>query len=84
MEILVRDLDEATVAGLKERAVKNRRSLQAEVRLILEEAAKALVEAEERVLRLAEFRVWSADLRARNAHIPQTDSVELIREDRER
>lgn len=35
----VRDLDDAVLAALKERAARNRRSLQGEVRIILEDAA---------------------------------------------
>ena len=38
-QILVRDLDEALVARLKERAQQNHRSLQGEVKAILETAA---------------------------------------------
>jgi plasmid stability protein len=38
-QILVRGLDDALVAPLKDRARQNRRSLQGEVRAILEEVA---------------------------------------------
>lgn len=39
-EILVRNLDEKTVKALKKRAKINRRSLQSEVKSVLEEAAQ--------------------------------------------
>ncbi len=39
-QLLVRDLDPAVVARLKEKARQNRRSLQGEVKAILEEAAE--------------------------------------------
>ncbi len=39
-QLLVRNLDEETVENLKRRAMSNHRSLQAEVALILENAAK--------------------------------------------
>jgi plasmid stability protein len=81
--ILVRDLSPETVIKLKERAKRNRRSLQAEVHDILEDAASAAEREAERKQRLEEFlRIaeWS-----RLVSGPQTtDSVDLIREDRER
>jgi hypothetical protein len=45
-QILVRDLDDALVARLKERAKLNHRSLQGEVKAILEETAAQATEAE--------------------------------------
>ncbi|RKX33592.1 MAG: hypothetical protein DRP71_09865 [Verrucomicrobia bacterium] len=38
----IRDLHEDTLSGLKRRAVRHRRSLQKEVKLLLEEAAQML------------------------------------------
>ena len=84
MDILVRDLAETTIARLKARAARNGRSLQSEVRLVLDAAAKADTDAQAKAARREEFRAWAAALRARNAHIPQTDSAELIRGDRDR
>ncbi len=86
-QILVRDLSPETVDELKQRARLNRRSLQAEVRAILEEAAseaerelqlqRERQQRREELLRLAQ---WS-----RQQHGPQTsNSVDLIREDRDR
>jgi plasmid stability protein len=45
-QILVRDLDDALVARLKERAKLNHRSLQGEVKAILEEVAPTATKAE--------------------------------------
>ena len=77
-QILVRDLDPLIVERLKQRARRHNRSLQAEVKTILEEAGRVDMEARK------EFREWAKELRESLAGIPQTDSVELIREDRER
>jgi plasmid stability protein len=75
-DILVRDLDETTVARLKERAHLNGRSLAAELRLILEQAAKQVAMTTARAL--AEQMTRSLEGR------PHTDSAELLREDRGR
>lgn len=73
--ILVRDLDPKTTKRLKERARRHGRSLQAEVKSVLEQAAgKTLKEV------LAE----AARMRRRFKSRPMTDSCDLIREDRER
>jgi plasmid stability protein len=75
-QLLVRDLDPETVNQLKALAEKHKRSLEAQVRLILEEAAA-------RQAREEEFWRFAAEVRERSG--PQTsDSVDLIREDRER
>jgi plasmid stability protein len=76
-QILIRDLDPEVVTFLKRRAEQNRRSLQAEVRLILEEASRQVdrPSVEELVRRADEIRARSG---------PQkTDSVDLLREDRD-
>lgn len=75
-QILVRDLDAETVEQLKALAEKNKRSLEAEVRLILEDVAK-------REARREEFWRIAEEISKRSG--PQTsDSTDLIREDRER
>ena len=75
-QILVRNLDPQTIKHLKERAQQNGRSLEAEVREILEDLA-------DRARKREEFRRLAAEIRGRSG--PQTtDSVDLIREDRER
>jgi plasmid stability protein len=76
-QILVRNLEPALVERLKERARRNRRSLQAEVTVVLEEAAGLEPPHED-------MWAFAARTRAKLAGRPQTDSVELVREDRER
>lgn len=75
-QLLVRDLDDRVVARLKERARRNRRSLQAETRAILEAAAPHYTRDEA----LEVFRSWQERFRGQ----PLSDSAELIREDRDR
>ena len=76
-QVLVRNLEKRVVDGLKERAESNGRSLEAELRLILSEAANRPVtpgyrmEVAERVRKIFEGRHFS-------------DSTELIRQDRDR
>lgn len=78
-DLLVRDLSDATLAVLKKRAQQNRRSMQREALAILEDAAES-VERRQRMVLLAD------QLRSNVAlEFPrQSDSVELVREDRER
>jgi len=77
-QILVRDLDSGVVKRLKRRARNDGRSLQSEVKDILEQAANAPM-------------VGIRDARALVERIRQTfkgrrfpNSVELVREDRDR
>ena len=78
-QILVRDLSEETVDRLKQRARKNRRSLQQEARLILEQAAESARRQES----LDEF-IKLADRVAAESGPQTSDSTDLIREDRNR
>ena len=74
-QIIVRNLDDAVVERLKARARSNGRSLEAEVRQILEQSAKVdMATARQRVM----------EIRKKLAGRKFTDSVELIREDRDR
>jgi hypothetical protein len=73
--ILVRDIDQKTIERLKERARLNGRSLQQEVKALLERAADTLTMREAR--RLSER--WTRRLSPRSF----SDSARLIREDRE-
>ena len=77
-QILVRGLDDALVARLKERAKLNHRSLQGEVKAILEEAAPMATKAEA----LAIVDRMAALLGKKGKTF--SDSAELIREDRDR
>ena len=76
-QILVRGLDDALVTRLKERAKLNRRSLQGEVKAILEEAAAMATRAEALAIVDRWQRYWEEKGKA------FSDSAELIREDRD-
>ncbi len=78
-EILVRDIDPASVERLRERARRNQRSLEAEAKRILEDAAPPEPSNDPKKA----FREWSAAFRERTRGTHQTDSAELIREDRD-
>ena len=79
-EVLVRNLDEAVVEQLKDRARGNGRSLQAELKLILEQAARPGSSRPSR----GEYRVLADWVRATLGDRPQTDSAALLAEDRAR
>lgn len=74
-QVLIRDLDEQTVKKLKARAASNGRSLQAELRMILERAAEVDV---------VDARVAAARIRQMLSGRKFSDSTELIAEDRRR
>jgi antitoxin FitA len=73
--ILVRGLDEKTITRLKERARASGRSLQQEVKSILERAASTLTMGE--VGKLAD--TWRRRLAGRT----YSDSAKLVRDDRD-
>ena len=75
-QILVRGLDARVVSRLKELAVAGGRSLQAETKRILEEAAGTLTPAE--------FREQLESFRVSLAGRSFSDSTDLIRTDRDR
>jgi antitoxin FitA len=74
-QLLIRNLDESTIENLKDRARRHHRSLQGEVKLILEASVR---QPEEPPLAIAER--WQNYFAGRTF----SDSTELIREDRER
>jgi antitoxin FitA len=74
-QVIVRHLEDDTVRLLKERARRRGRSLEQELREILDAAARQ---------DMAEFKAQAALIRARYQGMPQTDSVLLLREDRDR
>ena len=76
-QLLVRNLQEETVESLKQRAKVNHRSLQAEVALILENAAK---------VQPVSFWKNTAKIRKQltQSNKSFSDSTELIREGRDR
>ena len=76
-QVLVRNLNDKVVARLKTRAKTRGRSLQAEVKTILEEAAKDVPE---------DFWKEADRIRKQLGHSGRkfSDSAALIREDRDR
>jgi plasmid stability protein len=74
-QIIVRNLEDAVVERLKARAKASGRSLEAEVRQILEQSAK---------VDMAQARQMAIEMRRRLKGRKFPDAVELIREDRER
>lgn len=74
-QVLIRNLDPQAVATLKKSARESGRSLEAELRLILEDEARR---------RSVDFWRLADEFRARFADRQWSDSVDLIREDRER
>ena len=74
-QLLVRDLTAETIQRLKDRARRHGRSLQGEVKVILEAAAS---------LSPDEARLVAEGWRERLAGQPHSDSAELVREDRGR
>jgi plasmid stability protein len=79
-KVLVRNLDVVVVEQLKARARACGRSLQAELKLILEQAAQPVPEKPSRV----EYRALADRVRAALGDRPQADSAALLAEDRER
>lgn len=74
-QILIRGLEEAVVARLKDRATSHRRSLESEARSILESATGFTAEEARRVV---------SDWQRRLAGRKFSNSVELLRDDRQR
>ncbi len=74
-QILVRDLNPDLVKRLKTRAAQNGRSLQGEVKAILESVD---------TLSMSEARALAEEWQRRLAGRMTSDSSDLIREDRER
>lgn len=74
-EVLIRNLDERTVARLKERAARNDRSLQAELVTILERAA---------ITDVVEGRALAARIRRKLASRKHSDSTASVADDRRR
>ena len=72
-QILVRNLDNATLERLKLRAAQSGRSLQAEVKMILDQAAH---------VDLQTARLTAARIREKLKGRPASDSVDLLREER--
>ena len=82
-QILVRKLDKDVVERLKKRAKKQGRSLEAEARILLEQAVRLDAEPAVR-LDMAAAAKLAARIRARFKGRTFSDSVELLRGDRDR
>lgn len=77
-QVIVRNLDDRVIDALKDRAARQDRSLEAELRVILERAAA------DRVIDIDEARARAERIsRALEGH-PHGDSAAMIREDRDR
>jgi len=75
-QVLVRGLDDTVIERLRQRAESHHRSLEAELREILELVS--------RQVDVATARDLADRIRSRIGGRPHGDSAELIREDRER
>ena len=75
--VTIRNLDDQVIDALKAQARANHRSLEAELRYVLSQ------EVNHR-LRMSAFRERTAQLARETADVPQTDSAELLRQDRDR
>ena len=75
--ILVRNLDDEVIASLKTQAKENHRSLEGEIRFLLTDGV-------ERRSRIDRFRDFSKRISDATANTQRTNSVDLIREDRDR
>ena len=75
--LTIRNLDDNVIDALKAEARANERSLEAEVRYVLTRRA-------DRRTRIGEFRERTYQISRMTPKGPQTDSVDLLREDRDR
>ena len=74
--ITIRNLDDKVIEKLKARAKQHERSLEAEIRVLLAETAEQWSRPR--------FIETARRIAAMTPDVPQTDSTELIREDRDR
>ncbi|HET8612851.1 MAG TPA: hypothetical protein VFL92_08805 [Sphingomonas sp.] len=79
-QILVRQLDDATIARLKVRARERKTSVEALAREAIRKAAELTVEEKRAIVR----QMQEITERAKVPGVPQTPGVDLIREDRDR
>ena len=75
--LTIRNLDDRVIERLKAQTRANQRSLEGEIRHVLTRQV-------DRAGRIAEFRERTQQLVSLTAGTPQSDSVELLREDRDR
>lgn len=79
-QILIRQLDDQTIARLKIRARERKMSVEALAREAISDAARLTVE--EKLTLVRAMHSWSES--AKTAGVSQTSGVDLIREDRDR
>lgn len=79
-QLLIRQLDDQTIARLKLRARERKMSVESLAREAISEAARLTVE--EKLALVRSMQAWSE--RAKIPGVRQTPGVELIREDRDR
>lgn len=75
--LTIRNLDDRVIEQLKRQARANHRSLEEEVRHLLTQRIG-------RFARIMDFRKRTRQLLSRTVHMRQTDSVDILREDRTR
>ena len=75
--LIIRDLDDQVIERLKARAKANHRSLEGEVRYLLTQQM-------DRLTQIAEFSERRQQILSLTVDTHQTDSVEMLREDRSR
>jgi antitoxin FitA len=80
-EIVLRDLDQEVVAKLAERAADNNRPLEQEIALVLRQSVQGPDRRRDAETMVAMARRIAA---MTPSGVPQTDSVDLIREERDR
>lgn len=73
----IRNLDDQVIERLKAQAKANHRSLEGEVRFLLTQQM-------DRLTQFAEFRDRTRQILSLTVDTQQTDSVEMLREDRRR
>lgn len=74
--LTIRNLDDEVIARLKQQAKTNHRSLEAQVREVLSDTARQKTKAE--------FLAEAKRIAAMTPKTLQTDSTDLLREDRQR
>jgi plasmid stability protein len=79
-QVSLGDIDVTLLERLAARAATHQRSVEEEIRVIIEDAASQ----PQRRLTFREFVERTQGIRERTARRGQTDSVDLVREDRER
>ena len=75
--LTIRNLDDGVIEHLRAQAKANQRSLEGEIRYMLTQQV-------DRRVRIADFRERTRQIARKSAATPQTDSVDLLREDRNR